>query len=106
MKIDWVAYEEGRYAASQYSGDVSREKNPYPQESDKWLSWNRGWRGTPGNGGGRMSKNTIVVMVAFTITIILVLIQAWLSRLLGIDFNLQGMILYFVILISLKGDKP
>lgn len=53
-----------------------------------------------------MSKNTIVVMVAFTITIILVLIQAWLSRLLGIDFNLQGMILYFVILISLKGDKP
>ena len=43
-KIDFVAYEQGRYAASQYSGDVSREKNPYPQGSDKWLSWNRGWR--------------------------------------------------------------
>lgn len=45
MTIDWVAYEEGRYAASQYRPEVSREKNPYPQGSDKWLSWNKGWRG-------------------------------------------------------------
>ena len=40
MKIDWVAYEEGRYAASQYRPEVSREKNPYPQGGDSWK-----WRG-------------------------------------------------------------
>ena len=45
MNIDWVAYEQGRYAAQQYNADVSREKNPYPQGSDKWQSWNRGWQG-------------------------------------------------------------
>lgn len=42
-KIDWTAYEKGRYAAKQFSGEVSREKNPYPEKSDKWKSWNRGW---------------------------------------------------------------
>lgn len=41
--ICWTAYEQGRYAAKQFTGDVSREKNPYPVGSVKWKSWNRGW---------------------------------------------------------------
>ncbi len=41
--ISLSAYEEGRQAAKQFNGDVSREKNPYPHGSDKWRSWKKGW---------------------------------------------------------------
>ena len=49
----------------------------------------------------------ITSVVAAVLTIVFVLVQAGLSRPLGIDFNLQAIILYFVLLIFLKGvDTP
>ncbi len=34
----WNAYKEGRYACRDCMGP-----NPYPEYSDEWRMWNRGW---------------------------------------------------------------
>ena len=42
--IDWVAFEEGRYAFQETNGGFGRwVKNPYPYGSLKNESWRRGW---------------------------------------------------------------
>ena len=41
--IVWKAYDEGQKAYKQYLSDNNKPGNPYPQHSDEWCSWNKGW---------------------------------------------------------------
>ena len=60
IDIDWTAYEEGRYAAKQCDADVSRAENPYPVDSTKWKSWNRGWNSYFAKGWKGWEKSDIL----------------------------------------------
>ncbi len=42
-EIDWKAYQEGYDKCIEVDNDKSKAENPYPKESLKWKSWNRGW---------------------------------------------------------------
>jgi hypothetical protein len=42
-KVRTEEYEEGLTVCIKDNGDVTKTKNPYPKNSEKWKQWNRGW---------------------------------------------------------------
>ena len=43
LRLHWTAYEYDRQAYKDAAEGRSGKINPYPEMTDAWHSWNRGW---------------------------------------------------------------